>query len=660
MRYRGSKWANELGGRVLFGDIAEGMIWTATLAESGPPVIDEVYAGFRTGSKTGIANFCTDSAGEVYMMDLNGQGKPGGIIRKLALQPPAPEPPRFLSQTGVFTNLATLATAPGVIPYDVASPLWSDGAEKRRWVIVPNDGHPNTPAEKISFNENEKWAFPPGTVFVKHFEVMVDERNPALTRRLETRFLICTEDGGKYGVTYRWNAEGTDAELLPHAANLDFNVTLTDGSVQQRRWDFPSRSDCLLCHTPAAGQALGFRTHQLNKQFTYASTGRTRNQLNTFSAIGLLDNRVSPAQVADFLEARNILDETAPLEHRVRSYIDSNCSHCHQPESTVEFFDARLKTPLNEQGLINALLLGHFSLGPDGRYLKPGMPDLSALYVRMANVSNGTAMPPLAKNLLDEKAVAKVRQYLESLSPAEFEPAGTHPARCQIGGPSGVVSHPFEVTIVFDMEVADFTAADITVTGGSITALRGKGYYYVATILPTAPQVQVSVAAGVVNPQGFGSAAAPQTVAVNFIDPADIYGLWAASHGIGGTGGSHDEDGDGITDLLEFAFNLDPQVPDHRVFDPSVSPPAGVPRLIVTPESPGHRLALQFLRRRNVPGLAYFPEFGNAPDSFLAAPALPAVETIDDAWEKVTVPDEAATGQESGRFGRVRVRWELQ
>ncbi|MEK7949373.1 Ig-like domain-containing protein [Luteolibacter soli] len=665
MRYRGAKWNSLLGGKVLYGDHLTGEVWSATLdSGGGAPVIEElVSGGFIVGNKAGLANFCTDSTGEVYMMNLNGTNQDGGTILKLTTAGVSVEPPALLSQTGVFTNLATLQTAQGVIPYDVANPLWSDGAAKKRWMILPNDGTHDTPHEDIVFSEEGNWVFPAGTVFVKHFEIGTDENNPAAVKRLETRFLICTAGGGKYGVTYKWNAAGTDAVLLTSGVDETYNVALAGGGTETRTWSYPSRAQCLLCHNAASGQALGVRTHSLNRSFHYNLTGRDANQLETFNELGMFDQTLTAEDLANFIEARSLDDETAPLEHRVRSYLDSNCSHCHRPGGPVSYFDARLGTPLNVQGLINGMIQGHFSMGPDGRYLKPSDPELSALHVRLSNVGNGAAMPPLAKNVVDQKAVDLLQEYLESLTAEEFtltpspqaryimlsaysevhgydftsvgefsvldgngvpipiseqsiafvnseelvdayspasriidgnidsfwhtawegtglgplnpnyvgidlgsvrsiggfvytprqQPvggpvtdqngriasydvhysndmetwtqidhgtwpnsnaaqrfdglAGKRKARCHIGGPVGAVNGPFDVTIVFDMDVADFTAADVQVAGGTVTGLRGKGYYYVASISPIQPSVTVSVPADKANLGGLGSRA---------------------------------------------------------------------------------------------------------------------------------------------------------
>ena len=307
--------------------------------------------------------------------------------------------PPTLLETGAFSNLATLTPATGLIPYTVNSPLWSDGAVKTRWFAVPNDGPPYTTGEQIGFAPTGEWSFPNGTVFVKHFELTVNEITGE-RKRLETRLLVRNADGAVYGVTYKWRSDNSNADLLP--GGLDENITITEssGATHVQKWSYPSRGQCLACHASAASYVLGQKTHQLNGDFTYPTTGRTDNQLRTFAHLGLLNPAPNESDIPTFLKAVAVTNPTATVQHRMRSWIDANCSQCHRPGGTGIGFDGRLGTPLDKQFLIDNVVFFR---------------DLasSELYQRDNKVGSGQ-MPPLAKNVVDENAMANLRQWIAS------------------------------------------------------------------------------------------------------------------------------------------------------------------------------------------------------------------------------------------------------
>jgi len=166
----------------------------------------------------------------------------------------AAQPPALLSQVGAFSNLASLTPRNGLIPFTVNSPLWTDGAAKQRWLALPNDGLADTAAEQITFAESGPWQFPKGSVIVKQFDLPTDERNPSIRRRMETRFMVHGEDGVYYGVTYRWRADGSEADLLPDGDSTDVTITNAAGITRTQTWSFPSRADCRTCHNAGAGR----------------------------------------------------------------------------------------------------------------------------------------------------------------------------------------------------------------------------------------------------------------------------------------------------------------------------------------------------------------------------------------------------------------------
>jgi hypothetical protein len=135
----------------------------------------------------------------------------------------------------------------------------------------------------------------------------------------------------------------------------------------------------------------------------------------------------------------------------------------------------------------------------------------------------------------------------------------------------------------------------------------------------------------------------------------DSYQQWAFDHRLSGTRESQltDEDGDGVSKLLEYAFNLDPSKADSVPYHPTTQPNSGLPRMLIVPgSSTGQRLVLQYLRRKAVAGLSYTPQFSSTLGNFTTAAGAPVVETINTDWERVTIGD---TGSGSPRFGRVRI-----
>lgn len=335
-----------------------------------------------------------------------------------------PQPPALLSQTGAFTNLATLTPRAGLLSYAVNSPLWTDNSRKKRWIAVPNNGLADTAAEKIHFDPNNSWSFPVGTVFIKQFDLPVDGRDPARIRRVETRFMVRASNGEIYGVTYRWREDGSDAELLLDGLDEEIAVTSISGTPGLQRWSYPSREDCLSCHNATAGFVLGVRTHQLNGEHTYSRTGRTDNQLRTWNHLGLFSPALDEAAIPAYLKSVPVSDASASLERRVRSYLDANCSQCHQPDILTARFDARYTTPLESQGLVDGSVL--YDLGiPDARVVAPQSIERSLLHRRMSS-SGLHQMPPIGVNLVDEEAVDVVSEWILALDPVTGDGEENH------------------------------------------------------------------------------------------------------------------------------------------------------------------------------------------------------------------------------------------
>ncbi len=331
--------------------------------------------------------------------------------------------PTLLSMTGVFSNTPDMIPTNGLIPYNPNVPLWSDNAVKTRYMSVPNAGGALTADEQIAFAPTGSWTFPAGTVFVKTFQLQTNLSNPNSLHRLETRLLVRDINGAVYGVTYKWRADNSDADLLTTSSNENIAITTPEGVVTQT-WYYPSPSDCLTCHTPVANYVLGLSTRQLNGNFTYPSTGVTDNQLRTINRLGLFNPAFNEASITNFEQLYALTNATASLESRARSYLDANCVQCHQPGGSGPSFDARYETPLTNQSLIYGVL-SKGNLGYDNAYIV--VPDdvwRSVLYDRIDSLDTSIKMPPLDRNVIDTNAVAVLAAWINSLpgTPAETPP----------------------------------------------------------------------------------------------------------------------------------------------------------------------------------------------------------------------------------------------
>jgi uncharacterized repeat protein (TIGR03806 family) len=328
--------------------------------------------------------------------------------------------PALLSQTGVFTDLRTLTPTPGLIPYELIVPFWSDGAAKVRYLALPQ-------GQQIGFTADGDWTFPAGTVFVKTFELPTDEANPQIKRRLETRLIVRDDKGGVYGVDYKWRPDNSDADLLASSLIENIAIRKRDGGTREQPWYYPSRANCLTCHNAHTSGTLGLKTRQLNRSFTYPS-GVSDNELRTLKHLHLLDTSLSDAQLQALPKLAALSDTSRSIEDRARSYLDANCGNCHRPGGTVAYFDARFSTPLAKQELIDGPIL--INEGIDRPHvIAPHDIWRSIAYMRI-DTNGDIRMPPLARETIDAQGVQLLRDWINSmpgkdvLAPPKITPDG--------------------------------------------------------------------------------------------------------------------------------------------------------------------------------------------------------------------------------------------
>jgi hypothetical protein len=357
-----------------------------------------------------------DAGPDAYVRTMGGpfglNARPGPQTCKPPADPTMP--PMKLSATGCVDKVDPKKPAASLIPYDVNSPLWSDGASKLRWMAIPDGAlvhvkdcmrEPDSckPSAQGGTTPNDgHWNLPVGTVLVKSFSF-----NGKL---LETRLFVRLEDGPEgpqwAGYSYQWNDAQTDATLVDE---LGVHKTIVGAGGKMQDWFFPGRQDCLTCHNKSVGFALGPETIQMNKSFSYG--GVMANQIATLEHIGLFD---APVRMrTPLLDPAGTGAQT--LEARARSYLHANCAICHRPEGDYQDIDMRMGIALKDTGLCEAPNKGDFNI-PDAKRLFPLTPSKSVMYLRMQALDKKAGrMPQLATSVIDPTGSTVISDWIKSI-----------------------------------------------------------------------------------------------------------------------------------------------------------------------------------------------------------------------------------------------------
>jgi hypothetical protein len=412
------------------------------------------WKGELAWTRLQILGFGTDVAGNIYLADHGGQ------IHVLEKAPPIKQEtkfPRKLSETGLFASENGLRPHAALIPYSVNAPLWSDGADKERFIALPGD-------ERIGFTEQGAWNFPELTVLVKTFTI----DSPKGRKPIETR-LLTLQRGEWVGYSYAWNDSQTDADLVESAGK---SVTFATREKGELSWRYPSRVECMVCHTRAANYVLGLSTAQMNRVHDYG--GVKRNQLDALSKLDVFripksmhyqvleerlrqadllsrlllpnnarkstdakkwtkqadeskrqreklyqkhmgDTTLLPRLVEEYDRLADPYDVKADRESRVRAYLHSNCAHCHvEAGGGNAAINLHFQTARDKMRLLDVVPI-HDRYGiTDAKLVAPGSPDRSILHHRLARRGKGQ-MPPLASSRVDEQAVKLLREWISGL-----------------------------------------------------------------------------------------------------------------------------------------------------------------------------------------------------------------------------------------------------
>ena len=296
--------------------------------------------------------------------------------------------PRFLSDYGFFADAAAQEPAAGVVPYRLNTPLYSDGADKLRFVYVPAGARAKAQGEELI-------DLPVGSALIKTFAFTENGKR----RLVETRVLL-HRAGGWVALPYLWNAEQTEAVLAVAGARVPI-TTPQDEAISYR---VPNKNQCKECHgLNGAVIPIGPKARNLS-----------RDWLARMVAAGHLDAVPAGADRLPMWEDHR----KVAVADAARAYLDVNCAHCHRPGATASNSGLDLRW---EQNDAQAIGIGKRPVaagrGAGGHLfdIVPGKPGESILVHRMASSEPGVAMPEIGKATIDREGLAVVERWIREL-----------------------------------------------------------------------------------------------------------------------------------------------------------------------------------------------------------------------------------------------------
>jgi uncharacterized repeat protein (TIGR03806 family) len=309
-------------------------------------------------------------------------------------------------QVGLEHGEVTLAS--GVVPFDLTTPLFSDGAIKRRTVRLP-------PGAAANYDDSVVFDFPDGTVFTKSFGFRDDARNTALPIRwIETR-LEWKAAGAWNFMAYRWNEAQTEAVAEPGGEVVSFSYVDSDGDTQNTHYLVPSKQQCEQCHAQAGPvEPIGPKARFLNSDYAYPEG--SQNQLSHWSQLGILSGAPEPASAPKLPVASD--PSAGTVEERARSYLEANCGFCHSAEGSARttglYLLASVSDPL-QSGICKRPVAAGQGAGGRPYDVFPGQPDMSIIPYRMAATTPAVAMPQIGRSIVDKHGLQLVTEWITGL-----------------------------------------------------------------------------------------------------------------------------------------------------------------------------------------------------------------------------------------------------
>lgn len=296
-----------------------------------------------------------------------------------------------------------------VVSYEPASSLFTDYASKKRFIWMPNGVKGNYIAD------NKIIEFPVGTVFIKTFYYTTIQPGNT-TKLIETRLMIRKSSGWKF-YEYLWNEQQTEANLVVgedfvNGSSKTITFTKPSGETITTDYRIPSDGECFACHKiNETATPIGVKPQNLNHNITY--NGVSKKILQKLVEQGYLDTY--PSSIVSTVDYH---DTSKPVDLRLRSYLDANCSHCHQDQARCYYRSIRL--PFSQTDIdsnIGICLIADEELSSTlQKIITPGNYSKSIMHFRLSSNDESERMPLLGRTVVHDEGVALLEAYISSLT----------------------------------------------------------------------------------------------------------------------------------------------------------------------------------------------------------------------------------------------------
>lgn len=319
-------------------------------------------------------------------------------------QPLTTEPKLTLQETGLYSDFDALRVNGEHLAFAPQYPLWTDGAGKRRWISLP-------PGTAIDGSDSEAWKFPVGTRLWKEFSFN--------GQRVETRYMELQSNGEWLYAAYAWSADGKSAALVSERGRRNAH-RLANG----RAHAIPGVNDCKACHQGGRTEVLGFSALQLSADRDPGALHREQQDASAVDLGRLVEQGLLVGLPRSLIDAPPRISASSATERAALGYMHGNCGHCHNDHGSLNNLGLSLRHVLGSttSPAVSTTLGRPIRKRAPGQStesalrIDPAQPGRSGLLERVASRYPALQMPPLGTELVDDEAVALLRQWISLLT----------------------------------------------------------------------------------------------------------------------------------------------------------------------------------------------------------------------------------------------------